>query len=86
MAADNAAFGEQILNIREAEVKAPGQPNAVSDQFGWEAMVTLGRRGDGGAIGHGSVYPPLTLTTLWPQLVLDQVRLQSRKGRHLQCG
>jgi hypothetical protein len=36
MADDEAALGEQILNVAEAEVETVVQPDGVSDDLGWE--------------------------------------------------
>ena len=63
---------EQILNIAEAEMKAVVQPNGVSDHLGWEAMATVGRRGDSGATGHGVSIPAAQLDN--PPALLELVQ------------
>ncbi len=55
MTDDDAAFGEQILNVPEAEVESKIQPDSVSDDLGREAIAMVWRsvgRSDGG--GHWS--------------------------------
>jgi hypothetical protein len=52
MADDDAALGEQILNVAEAEVESKVQPDSVSDDLGREPIAMVWRsvrrrRGDG---------------------------------------
>src|SRR5258708_28273709 len=43
VADDEAAFGEEILNVTKAEMKAKVQPDGVSDDLGREAVAPIGR-------------------------------------------
>ena len=43
MADDDAALGEQILNVPKAEVETKVQPYGVSDDLAWEAVAPIGR-------------------------------------------
>ncbi len=44
MADDDAALGEQILNVAEAEVETQVQPHRTADDFGWESVPAVRRR------------------------------------------
>jgi len=53
MADADAALGEQILNVAEAEVEAKVQPDSVSDDLGREAIAVIWRSvGRSDASGH----------------------------------
>jgi hypothetical protein len=56
MADEDAALGEQILNVAEAEVEAKVQPDSVTDDLGWVAMSVV-ERGQGGE--HQPILRPL---------------------------
>jgi len=43
VADDDAALGEQILNVTEAEVETKVQPHGVSDDLGWKAVAPIRR-------------------------------------------
>jgi hypothetical protein len=42
MTDSDAALGEQILNVTEAEVETKVQPHGVSDDLGREAVTAIG--------------------------------------------
>ena len=53
MADDDAALGEQILNVAEAEVETKVQPDCVRDDLGRETVASVRRAvGRGGSEGH----------------------------------
>jgi hypothetical protein len=52
VAHDDAAVGEEILDVAKTEAEAKVQPHGVGDHLGWEAMAALERHHDGGATGH----------------------------------
>jgi hypothetical protein len=65
MADDDAALGEQILNVAETEVETKVQPHSVSDDLTWEAVAEIGRPVSRLGDGHQQrliVDPPLKLT------------------------
>ena len=66
VADDDAALGEEILKVAEAEVQAEVQPNGVSNHLGWEAMATIGRRGDRGSTAHRASLPAAQLDNPLP--------------------
>jgi hypothetical protein len=43
MADNDPAFGQQILNVTKAEMKAKIEPDSVSDDLGREAVASIGR-------------------------------------------
>jgi hypothetical protein len=43
VADDDPAFGQEILNITKAEMKAKVQPHGVSDDLGRETVASIGR-------------------------------------------
>jgi hypothetical protein len=44
VADDDAALGEEILNVAKAEVEAEIEPDGVGDHVGREAVATIRRR------------------------------------------
>ena len=52
MADDDPAFGEEILNVTKAEMKAKIQPDGVSDDLGREAVAPIRRTVSGLGDGH----------------------------------
>src|SRR6266700_454974 len=53
MADNDAALGEQILNVAEAEVETKVQPHGVRDDLGRETVASIRRAvGLGGSDGH----------------------------------
>jgi hypothetical protein len=67
MADDDAALGEQILNVAEAEVESKVQPDSVSDDLGREAIAMVMAIGPWNtrrqALGEAYRSSPLNLTT-----------------------
>src|SRR6266851_1123292 len=61
VADDDAALGEEILDVAKAEVEAKVQPDGVGDHVGREAVATVGRRLVGGATGHRASLPAAQL-------------------------
>jgi hypothetical protein len=59
MTEDDAAFGEEILNVTKAEVKARVQPDGVSDDLGWETVAPIRRTVSGLGERH------------WTSLIVD---------------
>jgi hypothetical protein len=49
VAHDDPAFGEEILNVTEAEMEAEVQPDGVSDDLGREAVAAIGGGSTGSA-------------------------------------
>ncbi len=41
MADDHAAFGQQFLNLPEAEAKAIIQPDGMGNNLGWKAVILI---------------------------------------------
>jgi hypothetical protein len=63
---DEASFGEQVLNVSEAEVETKVQPHGVSDDLGRKAVAVIGRPVSGLGDGHQTrliADPALKLTT-----------------------
>ena len=52
VADDDPAFGEEILNVTKAEMKAKIQPHGVSDDLGREAVAPIRRTVHGLGDGH----------------------------------
>jgi hypothetical protein len=57
VADNNAALGQQVLDVTEAEVEAEVQPDSMGDHFGREAMATVERRRICAAVGHRTSLP-----------------------------
>jgi hypothetical protein len=52
MADDDSAFGEEILNVTKAEMKAKIEPDGVSDDLGRVAVAPIRRTVSGLSDGH----------------------------------